>query len=297
MKPQTFIYYLLFCLLPTTALHAQTNLWLLDLKHQKGKYTFTNPQKINAVEGGYNNQPSFSPDGKRIYFVAGNKDQQTDIYCHNLQTHQTRAFCQTPESEFSPMVTPEGDKISCVRIELDSTQRMWQFPISGDDATCLMPLMRGIGYYLWLAPNELAVDIVRDPNLELQLVNTERVQPKTLVKHAGRCLKAIPDEALKMSYVGKVNESDLHLIELDWINDQSHFIAKLPPLCEDYDWTPKGHVLLGQNGTMQVFNPNHSERGWQAQGAIPAQVGTFYRLAVSPNGKKIALVACEGKKP
>ena len=43
----------------------------------------------------------------------------------------TTRVTNTPESEYSPTVTPDGAHISVIRVEADGTQRLWRFTIDG----------------------------------------------------------------------------------------------------------------------------------------------------------------------
>ena len=45
-----------------------------------------------------------------------------------------RRVTNTPESEYSPTVTPDGAHISVIRVEADGTQRLWRFTLDGRDA-------------------------------------------------------------------------------------------------------------------------------------------------------------------
>jgi Tol biopolymer transport system component len=84
---------------------------------------------------GYDNQPSFTPDGAAILFTSNRGGTQTDIYRYEIATETTARLTNTPEGEYSPTVTPDGQHISAIRVEADSTQRLWQF-------TCRAPIRR-----------------------------------------------------------------------------------------------------------------------------------------------------------
>src|SRR5256885_6703718 len=62
---------------------------------------------------GYDNQPSFTPDGRSILFTSiRDGGTQTDIYRYVVATGTTSRVTHTPESEYSPTVTPDGGHIS-----------------------------------------------------------------------------------------------------------------------------------------------------------------------------------------
>jgi Tol biopolymer transport system component len=49
---------------------------------------------------GYNNQPSFLPDGKTVLYTSF-RNGQTDIYRYDLSTGKTTQVTNTTESEYS----------------------------------------------------------------------------------------------------------------------------------------------------------------------------------------------------
>ena len=54
-----------------------------------------------------------------------------DIYRYVVASKRIEAVTQTPESEYSATVTPDGERISVIRVEGDGTQRLWAFSING----------------------------------------------------------------------------------------------------------------------------------------------------------------------
>src|ERR1700687_1691093 len=75
------------------------DIFIIDLKGE-GKLKLGQPIKITS-EAGYNNQPSFMPDGRSILYTSI-KDKQADIYRYDINSGATTQITRTPESEFSP---------------------------------------------------------------------------------------------------------------------------------------------------------------------------------------------------
>src|SRR5512142_3166495 len=53
---------------------------------------------------GYDNQPSFTPDGASILYTSVREDGQADIWRYDLRDRSTHQVTHTPESEYSPTV-------------------------------------------------------------------------------------------------------------------------------------------------------------------------------------------------
>ncbi len=83
-----------------------TDIWLLDIKATNDTIILTNPINITNRTG-YDNQPSFSPDGETILYTSMRDGKQTDIYKYDLKTKKITQFTNTSTSEYSPNVMPD----------------------------------------------------------------------------------------------------------------------------------------------------------------------------------------------
>ena len=81
---------------------------------------------------GYDNQPNWSRDGSTLFFTSVREDGQADIYRLNPATGEaTRVTMTSPEREYSASPIPNKNAISVIRVERDSTQRLWSVPLDG----------------------------------------------------------------------------------------------------------------------------------------------------------------------
>ncbi|MDH5380199.1 MAG: hypothetical protein OEW75_05060, partial [Cyclobacteriaceae bacterium] len=116
-----YLFILLFCF--PLLINAQTasNLWLFQLKNDK-KVKFIKKITDNSQ---YDNQPVFI--GNRIFFTSQDENN-TEIKVYDLESGTISKFTNTPESEYSPSPTPDGQFVTTVRVESDGKQRLWNFP-------------------------------------------------------------------------------------------------------------------------------------------------------------------------
>jgi len=77
---------------------------------------------------GYDNQPGWF--GSAVYYTA-QSGGQTDIRVYSLETGAVAPVTSTPESEYSAAPTPDGTGMAVIRVEMDSAQRLWRFPLHG----------------------------------------------------------------------------------------------------------------------------------------------------------------------
>src|SRR5690349_15074343 len=109
-----------------------TDIFLIPIKVQNNKPAVGKPVNITH-RAGYDNQPSLTPDARSVFFTSVREDAQADIYRYDLATRATSRVTSTPESEYSATVYGNGTRFTAIRVEADSTQRLWSFRLDGSD--------------------------------------------------------------------------------------------------------------------------------------------------------------------
>ena len=281
----------------STALFAQTqtptpsptppasDIFIIDLKSE-GKLKLGQPVKITNWVG-YNNQPSFLPDGQSILYTSI-RDKQADIYRYQIHGGATTQITNTPESEYSPILMPDGKSISVVRVEADGTQRLWRFPVAGGTPSLILEKIKPVGYHLWVDDYTLALFVLGKPNT-LQLVDLRTGKAEVIAENPGRILRRVPHED-KFSFVHKVSDQEWLIRTVDLKTRNITTFIKTLPGVEDYAWTPAG-VLLMANGA-KLFARKKSDWAWvEIADFSNAGLKSITRIAVSPKGDRIAVVA------
>jgi hypothetical protein len=251
-----------------------------------GKLKLGQPVKITSWAG-YNNQPSFLPDGQGILYTSI-RDKQADIYRYDIRADSTTQITNTPESEYSPTLMPDSKSISVVRVEGDGTQRLWKLPLAGGSPALILENIKPVGYHLWVDDYTLALFVLGKPNT-LQLVDLRSGKAEVIADNPGRILRRVPHEN-KFSFVQKVSDQEWLIKTYDLKTRSSAIFIKTFPGVEDYAWTPAG-VLLMANGS-KVFARRKSDFAWvELADFSNAGLKNITRIAVSPKGDRIAIVA------
>jgi dipeptidyl aminopeptidase/acylaminoacyl peptidase len=264
-----------------------TDIFIADLATAPaGKLKLGQPAKITNWAG-YNNQPSFLPDGQGILYTSI-RDKQADIYRYDIRAASSTQITNTPESEYSPTLMPDGKSISVVRVEGDGTQRLWKFPLAGGSPSLILENIKPVGYQLWVDDHTLALFVLGKPNT-LQLVDLRSGKAEVIVDNPGRILRRVPHEN-KFSFVQKVSDQEWLIKTFDLKSRAVATFIKTFPGVEDYAWTPAG-VLLMANGS-KVFARQKSDFAWvELADFSNAGLKNITRIAVSPKGHRIAIVA------
>ena len=275
-----------------TASFAQTGseIFLFDVTEKKGKLILSNPQNVtNHV--GYDNQPSFHSDEPILFYSSFNEEGRADLIQYNYKTKTTKNITTTNEREYSPTLTPDKNYLSCIIQRDNGAQDLGKYPVEGGSPVVLINNLT-VGYHVWADNSHLALFILgKDsaPNT-LHYLQLPTKKDTILAENIGRSLHKVPDENA-ITYVHKISENNWAVKKLNTNTLQSETLASTLPGREDIAWTRSG-VILSSDGN-KLYQLNKTE--WKEimlKESIPALKG-ITRLAVSPQGDKLAVVVSE----
>lgn len=307
----------LCCLLAPQALQAQqapqapapvpgTDLYLLPLKGGADSLKTAQPTPISAAPG-YDNQPSFSPDGTRILFAANRDGKQIDIYAFDRASGRVTQLTQTPENENSPTFVPSGvgpaGSFGVVQSEFDKNgnrptpaiQRLWRFNADGKSPSLILANIDPVGYHAWIDNDRLVLFVLgaQGKPATLQIASVKSGKGEVVLDGPGRSLHRIPGTSLA-SFVQRDGD-DYWVKQLDVTSKKIDWLVKAVAGSSDRDmaWLPDGKTILMSAGT-KIFSWMRGTAGWvEVFDAAARQLGTVSRIAVSPKGDAVAIVVAE----
>ncbi len=280
-----------------------SDIFVVELTNGAGKLTFGQPVNITK-RAGYDNQPSFLPDGASLLYTSQRDGQQTDIYRYDLKTGTDTQLTATPESEYSPTLMPTGKAFSVVRVEADKTQRLWQFPLTGGPPALVIENVKPVGYHLWLDARTLALFVLGadgQPHT-LQLVTLAKDRPQavevsTLHANVGRSLQRVPRKGQVFSFVHKLAPDNWLIKLVDVAAHKTTTLVKTLTNSEDLTWLPDGTLLMARDAKLFRLDPAHDTDWHEAADLSDAGLTKITRLVLSPKGDRLALVAQSVTKP
>jgi hypothetical protein len=246
---------------------------------------------------GYNNQPSFSPDDKKILYTSVQADSQADVYSYDIKAKRSsRIIYMKGKKEYSAVYTPDGKSISAVQVqEDDSTQYLAEFSKNGEFKKNIFPKINPVGYYCWASDTTAALFVLGKTET-IQLADINTCNAIVVAKDIGRCIQKIPGTPA-ISFVDKTDSTNWMIKSYVPTIKQFLIIGPTLPKCEDYCWTPDGIILMGYNGKLFAYNPSTDRKWVQVADFSQLPYANFYRLAVSHDGKYLTVVSYKGKKP
>ena len=249
---------ILFVLLATMvfAQLPQTDVYSFFIqKTSTEKYLIRNAKFLNSYNlEGYNNQPNFISN-KTVFLSVQKKDAvQTDIYSLDLFNRKLKIVTDTPESEYSPTLMPDGSHFSCIRVEKDknNTQRLWKFPVNrSNQGHPIFEKITGVGYHCWLSPTKVALFIVGDPH-RLIIADTEDQNFTELTSKIGRGMQKLDNGNL--AYIQKLGPESWYIKELNIDSYRSSIIIETLKGSEDFV-VHNGTFMMGKGSKVYAFHP------------------------------------------
>lgn len=277
----------------------------------KGRTVEIGPPVNISNNPGYDNQPSFTPDGGAVLFTSQRGESKrdpsnpaaigSDIYKYDVASGRLSQVTNTAESEFSPTVTPDGKHISVIRVEADATQRLWMFGLDGTNPELVLRDVKPVGYHAWASDKYLALFVLgqqgQPPTLQVADVTTGIAT--AAATNIGRSLQRMPGGGISFvsRQVSEGQSPKLTVSELDVPTQKLTSLVDLPAGVTDADtaWTPDGLLLVTIQGKLFGWRRGDSALAPVADlASLGIQSAT--RIAVSPKGDRVAIVGVKALK-
>ncbi len=271
---------------PTAASAPSTDIWIGRLERTSEALALRD--LANATDRpGYDNQPSFAPDGSALYFVRAVDSTQTDVFRYLPATAATERVTRTETaSEFSPTFIPGQEAFSAIR-EARGRQHLWRYGPDGQDMGAVFATVEPVGYHAWADARTAVMFVLGDPP-SLWTGDAPAGTAQAVADHPGRSIHRIPGTA-SVSFVRKPPDAEWWIERLDPASGATERIARALPNREDYAWTPDGTILMADGPALFAWMPEAGDWRLVADLAEDGR-GDISRIAVSPDGERIALV-------
>jgi len=270
---------------------------------------------------GYDNQPSFLPDGSGVLFSSVREGAQYDIYKYEFASQKVvQVTHTTPENENSPLVTPDGKTFSAVQTEAavqtgaSRVQRLWRFDLDGTHPRLVLENVKPVGYHVWVDATHLALFVLGatgEPST-LQYADTTTGTAEVIESRIGRSLLMRPGKGT-VSFVSKPQAGHWVVREFDPKTRQVTTLVETVDnnVSEDCAWLPDGLLLMSSGAKIFAWTPpgagaTAAAKPTAAAASAWVEVGNFSsagithitRMAIGPFGRgapgvplRLALVA------
>jgi hypothetical protein len=228
----------------------ETDIWLFKIEKTEGKYSYTNPLNVTH-RAGYDNQPTFSLDGKSILYVLIDSTKQADIYQYSISKKTSSNLTKSQVSEYSPTIIPSGFGFTSVVVEKDSAQRVWQFNMDGTFKTIVHEGTDSIGYHTWLNADTILYYKLTEPH-SLRVLDLKTNKDVWICNHPVRAFKKIGNSS-RFIYAIKDSISTQFRIYNPAIRESSLY-ATYPSVNEDFIWHPELGLIKSEGSDLMNYN-------------------------------------------
>lgn len=230
-----------------------TEIWLFKLERTKTELKLKEPRNINKRPG-YDNQPCFSNDSKKIYFVSICEDKQADIYIYEIASEKTIQLTKTKESEYSPVLTPDGKYLNSVVVESDSAQRI-HFINSLTGISDRKFEVDSVGYYTFLNT---------DTVLYYKLTNPHSLRYYVKSTNENKWLGNNPTRAFKMlnrhAFIYGIKDSiKVVFYKYDFVTHKAERYTEYPSVNEDAIWHEQHGLIKSEGNKLLRFDESKKE--------------------------------------
>ncbi len=235
-----------------------TEIYLFDLNKTETGYDITNPLNISDNEG-YDNQPSFTRDGNNILF-ASTRNEQTDIVWYNIENGKKRWITETEGGEYSPVLMPDQNHISAVRLDPNGFQRLYKYSIESGESEILVPELV-IGYYTWFLQSKIVAFVLGEPPT-LQEIDIVNYDTKTVLENPGRSIHYIPGTK-NYSFIDKTDDDSWKIMEAVPGNSKwTKEITSTLDGSEDMAWLNMHTIIMGKDDRLYSFDTLSDTNEW-----------------------------------
>ena len=262
-----------------------TEIYLFEFTYKNNSYQLNNPINVSDNEG-YDNQPSFTEDGKSLLY-ASTRNEQTDILWYDIESGSKRWISDTPGGEYSPVLMSDGEHISAVRLDPDGLQLLYKYSIKDGSSEVLIPNLK-IGYYSWFLTSRIVAFVLGEPATlqEIDLAHNEIV---AVDENPGRSIHYIP-ATKSYSYVDKSDPDDWKIMKAVPNNSEwTEEITSTLPGSEDMVWLNIYTIVMGKDDKLYYFDTRSESTNWKLFADL-SEFGLSGITRLAKNGNKIAVV-------
>ncbi len=263
-----------------------TQVYIFDISPAYEGLEILNPLNISN-DLGYNNQPSFSSNETVLF--AGNNEGQTDISEYNLNTKSKKWVNKKTEGgEYSPQKFPSSNDVAAVRLDKNGFQRLYRYNAENGNSTEIIPELK-VAYFAFYNDKKILSTVLNGEKMDLVMIDLPSKKADTLFYNAGRSLQKVPKtNSMSYSLINEEGNLDLYLLDMD--SAESFFITEMPIGIQDYVWINDTQILIGSGNKLYMYD-TLGEPEWTRVASLEEfGIKNITRMAISPDGKKLALV-------
>jgi hypothetical protein len=261
-----------------------TDVWLFKLEEDKSHALVLKEGKNLTARKGYDNQPSFSNDGKHLYYSSVREDEQSDIYVADTRSGKLKLLQTSKESEYSPRPYFASAVLSSVVVEKDSAQR-----IHFVDALTGVHTGRidvdSVGYHCFVNEDTVAYFKLTEPQ-SLRYYVRSTGEDRFICAHPIRSIRAINRHTLLFGIKDSLSTS---YYRYDFFLRSAELLASADTVSEDVDWNKDLGLIRSEGSRIMRYEP--TKKQWETLYDLKLfGITTIARFQLDVKHKQLAVV-------
>jgi hypothetical protein len=267
---------------------SNTEIFVMDLGFSENGFNVENFKNVSNNPG-YDSQPFFIDNEHIVY--ARTYHNQTDITKYHLKNDSQINLSETEiGGEYSPQKIPNSNYYVAVRLDTTGLQRLYKYDSNTKQSSLLFENLQ-VAYYSFYDENRLLSSVLSGANLDLVYSNISKKSNDTLLVKVGRSIHKVPNTMNTMSYTSVNDEGNMDIFQLDISTLESFFVSQLPVGIQDHIWLDESTLLIGSLDKLFLLDL-FKNGDWKLVADLSKyNIKDITRLALSPDGSKLAMVA------
>ncbi len=258
-----------------------TDIWLFELTNAA-----VSPVARVTDRNGYDNQPSFTDDGKRMLFTS-DRTGKADTHVYDLQSGKVSRVTYSNADKYSPTIIPGSDDRHLAVVHSDSLvmQGLWRYDLDESTSPQAIADIDSVAYFAWMDPSRVLLWRLSTPPTVVVL-DVESNSRYVVARDSAFSFKAYPAGNATL-FLARWSGRHGEIRSFDHASLEASAIAPILEAGRDFAVTPDGRLLMMKGGALFSFRPG-VDSSWTLIGELGISNGT--RIAVSPDGSLIAVV-------
>lgn len=272
-----------------------SDIFVFDLIKSEEVILLSNMRNITNRKG-YDNQPYFTQNSDTLIYSRGD-DYQTDVYEYSFSTQNSTQLTDSTATEFSPTPNLVNTKIAFVS---DRNGGIWAAERDNlnQPEWLLEPHnnQEPVGYFAWDHSNDNLLYWSRY-GFSIALTNVQTGDYSFISGNTPPSTPHIIPGTDNFSFVHRQTNGQVWIKAL---NPDNLAIRPLVPVTgsnHNYTWTPTGDILMIQQNMLYRITPDSDSSWVKVADLTDFSLSNTNRLAVSPNGKMVAVVGTQLNNP
>lgn len=290
MSRQKLIIILLFLLVLNASVFSQqpnSEIFLFSIEKNADKFTFSGGKNITN-NAGYDNQPSFSLDNRSILFTANRNGKDTNIYEYFLADGRTEQITTSEDNEYTAKDF-NGKTLNFIREGSSQVMTIFKYDRQTKQESPALKIKEPVAYYAFNAKGDALVWVRYA--FFIHWVNSEKNINRFVTDYAQPSTPQWIPNTDNFTFVKRLPSDELWIYEFNPSNRAVRPIVQNKDGKINYAWMPDGSLLIGSGAKLFKFDEKNDKTWVQIADLSSFGIKDILRLAVSSDGKNLAVAS------